>query len=318
MKFNILPNGKGKRKSHLVRNIIAVGLIALVFSALIFFVHHFLEKYIFKGDSTTHLVSKWNDYDYEEVYKISNAILEKKPFNNTALTYHGYASFYLSLAENDTSLSQSYCDEAITNIRLALQTAKSRLVPQLEYMLGKAYFYKNTVSSYYYYADLAVLYLNRAIKDGYKSDDIPEYLGLSYASLGMTMESISAFTKALLTRESDLLLLSIAEQYYNAGQAVASEQYLFRISAECNDQKINERSHLLLGKIYTEQKKNEQAKKEFESILEKNENFGDALYGLGVVYENEGDIIKARSYWRKALKVQANHPDSLKKLAEYK
>ncbi len=73
-----------------------------------------------------------------------------------------------------------------------------------------------------------------------------------------------------------------------------------------------------MGKIYTEQKKYEQAKKEFESILEKNENFGDALYGLGVVYENEGDIIKARSYWRKALKVQANHPDSLKKLAEYK
>lgn len=318
MKFNILPNGKGKRQSRLVQNLIIIGALALILTSLAFYVHHLLEKYIFKGNSTTHLVSKWNDYDYEAVYKISNAILEKKPFNNTALTYHGYSSFYLSLAENDMSLSQAYCDEAIINIRLALQTAKPRLVPQLEYMLGKAYFYKNTVSTYYYYADLAVLYLNRAVKDGYKSDDIPEYLGLSYASLGMTMESISAFTKALLTRESDLLLLSIAEQYYNAGQSVAAEQYLFRISSDCNDEKITDRSHILLGKIYTEQKKYDEAEKEFETILEKNENSGDALYGLGVIYENRGDIIKARSYWRKALKVHANHPESLKKLSEYK
>ena len=185
-------------------------------------------------------------------------------------------------------------------------------------MLGKAYFYKDSASNYHYYADLAILYLNRALKDGYLADDIPEYLGLSYASLGMTMESISAFTQALLTRESDLLLLSIAEQYYNAGQAAAAEQYLFRISKECKEEKITDKAHLLLGKIYTGQKKFSEAEKEFDSILKKNENSADALCGLGVIYENMGDIIKARSYWRKALKVQVNHPESLKKLAEYK
>ena len=74
----------------------------------------------------------------------------------------------------------------------------------------------------------------------------------------------------------------------------------------------------MLGKIYTGQKKFSEAQKEFDSILKKNENSADALCGLGVIYENMGDIIKARSYWRKALKVQVNHPESLKKLAEYK
>ena len=122
----------------------------------------------------------------------------------------------------------------------------------------------------------------------------------------------------LFLRESDLLLLSIAEQYYNAGQSQAAEQYLYRISKDCKEERITDKSHLLLGKIYTENKNFEEAKKEFEIILEKNENSADALCGLGVIYENMGDIIKARSFWRKALKIQANHPESLKKLAEYK
>ncbi len=318
MNFNILPDGTAKPKIRIVRNLIVFSLITVTAVLLFLSVHFLVQKYIVKGNSLTHLKSEWKAYNYQNVYTVSEEILKEKPFNNTALTYHGYAAFYLALSENDTTQSLAYYDEAITNIRLALQNARSRLVPQLEYMLGKAYFYKNSISAYHYYADLAVLYLNRAEKDGYKAEDIPEYLGLSYAALGMTMESISAFTKALLTRESDMLLLSIAEQYYNAGQAVAAEQYLFRISSGCKDEKITDKSHLLLGKIYTEQEKYEDAEKEFSTILEKNENSGDALYGLGVIYENKGDIIKARSFWRKALKAQANHPDSLKKLSEYK
>lgn len=318
MKFNILSNGKAKRKGNVVRNLIIIALVLFAAVSLILIVHSLMEKYIFKGNSFAHLKSEWSAYNYPEVYEISSYLLRKNPFNNTLLTYHGYASFYLALAENDSSLAQQYFDEAIINIRMALKGARRKLVPQLEYMLGKSYFYKNFVSAYYYYADLAVMYLNMALNDGYKADDIPEYLGLSYASLGMTMESISSFTKALLTRESDALLLSIAEQYYKAGQMATAEQYLFRISKDCKNEKIVERSHLFLGRIYTEQDKYEDAAKEFEAILQKNENSGDAFYGLGVIYEKQGDIIKARSYWRNALKAQANHPDSLKKLAEYK
>lgn len=318
MKFNILSNGKAKRKGNVVRNLIIIALALFAAVSLILIAHSLMEKYIFKGNSFAHLKSEWSAYNYPEVYEISSSLLRKNPFNNTLLTYHGYAAFYLALAENDSSLAQQYFDEAIINIRMALKNARKKLAPQLEYMLGKSYFYKNYVSAYYYYADLAVMYLNMALNDGYKADDIPEYLGLSYASLGMTMESISSFTKALLTRESDALLLSIAEQYYKAGQMATAEQYLFRISKDCKNEKIVERSHLFLGRIYTEQEKYEDAAKEFEAILQKNENSGDAFYGLGVIYEKRGDIIKARSYWRNALKAQANHPDSLKKLAEYK
>ena len=273
----------------------------------------------FRGDaSVVNLYRAWESYDYQNVYDISTDILRKKPFNNAALMLHGYAAFFLSLSATDTTQSQDLLDESINALRLALLTAKNKTVSQLEYMLGKAYFYKDTFSSYYYYADLAVRYLTRARRDGYQADDIPEFLGLSYASLDMTMESISAFTEALLVRESDLLLLSIAEQYYKAGQSVAAGQYLYRISQDCKDEKILLRGSLLHGQIALEEEKYAEAEKEFQAILEKNENSADAYYYLGVLYEKQGDSARARSQWRRALRVQPNHSGALKKMADFR
>ena len=60
------------------------------------------------------------------------------------------------------------------------------------------------------------------------------------------------------------------------------------------------------------------ARRELDLILEKNENFADAHYGLGILYEKQGDLAKARSEWRKCLKLQVNHPGALKKLSELK
>ena len=110
----------------------------------------------------------------------------------------------------------------------------------------------------------------------------------------------------------------IAEQYKNAGQEQAAEQYLYRISQNCKDEQIILKNHLLLGEIYLNQAKFQDAEKEFNFILEKNQNSADAYYGLGVIYENQGDFVKARSEWRKALRIQNNHPGALKKIAEYK
>lgn len=307
-----------KRKVKIVKNLILAFLCAFALAAIIFFAQRFIDSKINNGNSIYGMKQKWKSYDYQSCYDVSAAYLYDKPYSGVALTYHGYSSFFLSMSQNDIEKSKNYLDESINSLRLALLDASKSTVPQIEYMLGKAYFYKDLQSSYNYYADLAVKYLNDARLLGYKADDIPELLGLSYASLGMTMESISSFTEALLIRESDILLLSIAEQYKNAGQNQAAEQYLFRISKNCKDEKIVLKSHLLLGEIYLENGDNEAAKKEFDFILEKNENSADAYYGLGVIYENQGDLVKARSEWRKAVQIQSNHASALKKLAEYK
>ena len=46
-----------------------------------------------------------------------------------------------------------------------------------------------------------------------------------------------------------------------------------------------------------------------------NANSADAHYGIGVIYEKQGNIVKARAEWRQALKLQVNHADALKKMA---
>jgi len=319
LKGRFKKNGTVHRDSKIIPRSIASAVAILIITLIVLGIRSIVNYVNTSDTSETHLVNAWEEYDYEQVYQISSNILEKVSFdNNLALTYHGYASFYLALSENETTQSLAYLDEAINSIRLAIINAKSETLPQLYYMLGKSYFYKNTYSSYNYYADLALEYLNKALENGYDSPDIPELLGLSYASLDMTMESIAAFSKALLVRESDLLILSIAEQYYKAGQGNTSLQYLYRISQDCKDEKILDKSQILFGNIYIEQEKYEEAQKEFETILEKNPNSADAYYGLGVIYEKQGDLVKARSYWRKTLKIQYNHPDALKKMAENK
>ncbi|MGP1457840.1 MAG: tetratricopeptide repeat protein [Treponema sp.] len=314
----IVRNGDvTRKKNYLILKLTISFILIASFAVGGFFLYGFITAHVEKSPTIGALKKAWSVYDYNAAYDISTKILSLHPLNNAALTYRGYSSFYIAVSQLETADAQNYLDEAINSLRLAFQGARRSLIPQIEYMLGKAYFYKNTVSSYYY-ADLAAKYLGSAAVHGYKADDIPEYLGLSYAALGMPMESISAFTEALLVRESYTLLLSIAEQYYKAGQATAAKQYLFRIKNETDDQSLALKSMNLLGTIYTEEGNFDEAEKEFENILQKNKNSADAYYGLGVIYEKQGNLVKARSLWRKALKIQVNHPGALAKFSDYK
>ena len=62
-------------------------------------------------------------------------------------------------------------------------------------------------------------------------------------------------------------------------------------------------------------KKYADAKNEFDEILKLNKNSADAYYSLGVIYEKQGEMVKARAEWRKALKAQVNHPGALAKMS---
>ena len=127
---------------------------------------------------------------------------------------------------------------------------------------------------------------------------------------------VKDFTPALLVRESDTLLLAIAEQYYKAKELNAAEQYLFRIVKNSDNEDIIIKSENLLGNIYIDKEDYDAAQTEFDNVLKKNENSADAHYGIGVIYEKQGNIVKARSEWRKALKIQVNHPGALQKMSE--
>jgi len=312
--YNLENNNFAKKKNHLLSKILIISGILIVVASLVFGITIFIVKSTQNKVTLKSIKKAWNSYDYQKIYELSKAYLNEYPYNNTAITYYSYACFFLSQSQTDTLQAQTYLDECINNLRIAMYSASPSLTPQLQYMLGCAYFYKNTITTHYY-ADLAVKYLLLAQENGYESDDIPEYLGLSYASLDMTMESIKAFTKALLVRESDSLLLSIAEQYNKAEEYDAAVPYLFRIIKNSKNEEVILKSQILLGNIYIAQGKLEDAMQEFNNVLKKNENSADAHYGIGVIYEMQGNIVKARAEWRTALKFQVNHPGALQKMS---
>lgn len=305
-----------KRKSNFLRNILIFVVTIVFISVGVFFIHKIISHKANTVVSRSKVIEVWKSYDYQEVYNLTENLLVKNPLNNFALVYHGYASFFLALSKLDSTEAQNLLDESINSLRIVLHDSKTKSKGQIEYILGKAYFYKNTVSSYYY-SDLAIKYLEAARADGYKADDIPEYLGLSYAVLNKPMESISAFTEALIVRESFSLLLSIAEQYYKTNQGNVAKQYLFRIINNCNDDNLVNKSLNLLALIYIDEGSYSEARDMFSTMLKKNQNSADAYYGLGVIYEKQGDLVKARAEWRKALKVHVNHSGALNKLAQY-
>lgn len=302
------------RKSKFIPRLLLLLGICVFLAAVTFVTYRIVNKYINKRDSATLLQKYWQEYKYEDVYEVSQNIIEKSPTQNLARTLHGYASFYLGVSQTDNSRSIQYIDEAIQNIRIALLNCKEETKAQLFYMLGKSYFYKDSFSSYNFYADLVIKYLTEAENEGYWADDISEYLGLSYASLNMTQESIAALTEALNVRESDALLLSIAKQYINNKQSNIAKQYLFQILNSSQDDTVNEKCHNILGNIYIDEENYSAAENEFLQILEKNQDSADAQYGLGLIYEKQGDIAKARAQWRKTLKIEANHVGALEKL----
>ncbi|MBP5697664.1 MAG: tetratricopeptide repeat protein [Treponema sp.] len=312
---NRKANIERQKNKFVIRICIYVSIVVAI-TALCILAYRFINSKIHNSNSIAALEDNWAKYDYQKVYEISTAILADKPLNTTARMFHGYSSFFLAVSQTDNSVTEAYLKDALKSLRIALQKSGPENKGQLEYMLGRCYFYKDISSNYQYYADLAIKYLLLAQEDGYDSDDIAECLGLSYAALGETQKSIEAFGEALLVRESDTLLLSIAEQYYKIGNMANAKAYLFRVRDLTKNEDLILRTSFLLGEIFVEENELEDAEKEFRSILQKNENSADAHYGLGVLYEKQGDSAKARAQWRRVLRIQPNHEGALKKMSD--
>lgn len=289
-------------------------LLSVVAFFLIAFSVNLILKNIIKTPSTSKLQEYWSQEDYQQTYLHAETILQNDAFNSTALSYLGYSSFYLAISQTDPTLAQNYLNQAINSLRIALLYAPEKTKPQIEYMLGKSYYHKNVMSAYIYYYDLAIFYLKESMDHGYYSSDIYEYLGLSYAALSMTLESIASFTQALEFSSSEILLLAIAQQYYNNNQPDAAKPYLFSIKNSSTNEINVLKCANLLAQIYVDEGNLSEALTEYQSVLEKDPSFADAYYGIGNIYEKQGDLIKARAEWRKALKLQVNHSGAMQKL----
>ncbi len=259
--------------------------------------------------SNASLYKAWENRDYPTVYESTSAILGKRPLDGAVLAMNGFSAYYLQLAQTDPSSATALLDAAIVSMRNAWYRVSESERPQIAYILGKAYYQRG-----YYYADLAQKYLEYAWNAGVRYPDLEEYRGLAASVLGDYSKAIVAFTDALANNPSDLLLFTIAATYRKTGDIPKAKQYYSETIRSTKDESLELRSRNELAMILVEEGDTAGATAEFTAILEKDANFADAHYGLGVIYETQGDLVRARAEWRKTIRLNPVHPGAREKL----
>ena len=259
--------------------------------------------------SVSSLYKDWNVHNYTAVYEKSGLILTKHPLNGSALALHGFSAYYLYVAQTDPAVAKNYLNVSITSLRNAWYRVSKSEKAHIAYVLGKAYYQRG-----YYYADLAIKYLDYASKNGMKYNDLPEFRGLSASLIGDYDNAIPAFIEALAVNPSDLLLFTLAENYLQAKNNDKAKQYFYETIRTSSDELLQLKCRYELGLVFVSEQKMSEAQNEFDTILEKQPNSADAHYGLGVVYENQGDLVRARAEWRRAIRINPVHSGAREKL----
>ena len=241
---------------------------------------------------------------FDAAYNKSSLLLMERPLDPFLLTIHGFSAYQLAIAQINSVDTLFYMDESIWSLRKALLSREHSQDGGIFYVLGKAYYYKGPG-----YADLAVYYLERAIAVNFRANDIPEYLGLAYASLGDYRSSVEAFSLALTgNREpSDLLLLSIARSYLEMEETEAARAYLVRCLQVSRDSNTIVVTRLLLGNTLARLGDLDGAEAEYLIVIEESGENAEAHFQLGELYALRGDTTRARAEWRRALRLDPAH-----------
>ncbi|MDR3130981.1 MAG: tetratricopeptide repeat protein [Treponema sp.] len=271
------------------------------------------------------LVRLWEENSFEEVFELSHLRLEANPMNYFFLTLKGFSAYQLAVAQINNSDIQTYINACIWSLRKALYCREGPEDMRVHYVLGKAYYYKGDA-----YADMAVKFLEAARDRNYPAADIPEYLGLAYASIHDYRNSVAAFSLALAPGNpeanelvslnetssleeprnrgpSDLLLLSIARSYIALEEADTARAYLVRCVETSKDSNILVAARLLLGGIHGKSGDVSGAEAQYLAILEDGGENAEAHFQLGELYAAGGDPTRARAEWRRAVRIDPAH-----------
>lgn len=294
------------KKKIAIRRILAVLLVIIGLAALAI-TTIFITKIIHTDNSRA--LSLWRDSDYQAVYVISIENLEKSPLSPFWLTMKGFSAYQLASAQVTAQETETYIDEAVYALRQALLERKRDDDPRVHYVLGKAYFLKGE-----YYADLCINHLEKARLMGYEPLDLAEFLGLSYSRIGDHQKSIESFTRALGDYPSDLLLLALAKSYSALEDTMNSSAYLLRCIDQTKDIDIKNQARIHLGINYIKEREWTAAQEVLDAVLADDEQNAEAHYNLGEVFQGLGDSVKARSEWRKALRIDPSHAASRERL----
>ncbi|MDR2535771.1 MAG: tetratricopeptide repeat protein [Treponema sp.] len=269
------------------------------------------------GNEKQELAQLWEDAAYDKAFAMSDDLLAAKPVDYFLLTVRGFSAYQLGIAQINSYDTLTYIDTCIWSLRKALLIKNSSEDGRIQYVLGKAYYYKG-----FGYADLAVKFLEEAREAAYNAPDIPEYLGLAYAALQDYRSSVASFTLALKPLEigqpfsddtrdgmypSDLLFLAIARSYIALNELETAHAYLMRCVETSRDSKRIIAARLLVGEILRKRGDIRGAESQYTAILNEGGENAEAHYQLGEIYAASNDPTRARAEWRKAIRIDPAH-----------
>ena len=282
--------------------------LAIVIGLLFFFVglQNRTVHFPFSDEGVSYS-EMWEKKQYSKIIDYGNTVLEKNPMDRNTLIFTGYAYFYQGISILDMDERNSCMEKAVVLLRKALLT-DGKDNADVMYVLGKSYYHLG-----YYYCDLAVKYLSEALRKGCDSKDIYEYLGLAYSKLDMSDHAVENFEKSLEVNPSDVLILTLAQEYIKAGNMDKAGYYLDKAGTDGNAV-LKEKKLILQGQRDLGLGEYDKALESFSKVLDLNPGSADAYYYTGEVYEAKGDMQKAKAQWRKAYNLNPEHYKSKLKL----
>jgi len=265
-----------------------------------------------KPASKDAILKAWSSGDKAAVLEMTRSSIESSPLDPFYLTFRGFAAFYSSSEKSEGEEKAALLDEAVLSLRKALASGKTLPAkPEAEYVLGKAYYAKGEP-----WYDLAVSYMESALKDGYGGSDGDEYLAALYAGLDRHGEAIVHYEKALSRSRAELLLLAASKSYIAAGDREKAKNLLVEAIASGKDAVALQQARFLLGNLAEEEGDFAGAEAYYQAALDADPQSAEAWYRMGLVYQNRNDPVRARAAWRKAATLDPTHSGARQKLAE--
>jgi tetratricopeptide (TPR) repeat protein len=273
------------------------------------------------GSQRKEILRLWEDGSYLEVFERCQVALGSRPTDYFLLTMHGFSAYQLGVSRVNNLDAARYFDDCVWSLRKAMLLKNAANDGRLYYVLGKAYWYKGES-----FADLSVKYLEKAGELSYSASDIPEFLGMAYASIGNYRSSVAAFSEALnpqgggsAGRESSeqpgLLLLYIARSYLALSEFESAKAYLIRCIEVSPDSHVVFQAKLLLSEVLNNAGDTGGAVQQLADILSESGDNAEVHFRLGELYARQGEPTRARAEWRLAIRVDPAHAGARSRLS---
>lgn len=261
----------------------------------------------------TELLGLWNSGEYRAVAAAAGEILTDRPFDAEALTFAGFAAFYIGVEQVERADQLEAIDRSIVLLRKAMHIPRAPLEAERDYVLGKAYYHRGGQ-----YLDLSVRYLKRSLERGHEASDVRTYLGLAYAELGMHDESVVWFERALANggeQDVNAVRLKAAESYVALERYDEARVILEAAIGELDDEFLILLARNQLASVLILDGMLAEAERLLDRTIERFPESADAYYYQGIVHAQTDRPIEARDFWRTAIGIDPDHTESLRRLA---